>query len=292
MPEERLLNSVAPNDLPEDILKYCYHRVTDKSIADATEALLGAYLIAGGMGAGFSFLDWLGIKRDRVQSSSSSNDVEMSSCSVSKSQSQCSLMSMEEQTPLIDPLLLQHSTYVFSSYCPPPPSSMLENCSHKASHIPIVRMLSVALPGHSGESLCEKLRWDFNDRATLLQALTHQSYSKNRFTRSYQRLEFLGDAVLDYLITCCLYSEFPNYTPGQITETRSALVNNITFAEIAVRELSLHTYLLYLAPSLFRKISEYVELLLEEDHGEERSQEEVFYCQFSTAKARTACKEQ
>jgi endoribonuclease Dicer len=44
------------------------------------------------------------------------------------------------------------------------------------------------------------LRYRFNDRSYLLQAMTHASYSPNRVTDCYQRLEFLGDAVLGTVI--------------------------------------------------------------------------------------------
>ena len=183
-------------------------------------------------------------------------------------------MSIEEASPCINPILLQNSTHVFSCHCLTPPLSLFDMSTPDTL---IDRLLSSALPGRGRSSLYDKLGWDFSDRALLLQALTHPSYSKNKVTRSYQRLEFLGDAVLDYLITCCLYTEFPSYTPGQITDTRSALVNNVTFAEIAVRKLSLHTYLLYSSPSLFRKITEYVEFL-QEDEKESGSEKELIYC--------------
>ena len=45
----------------------------------------------------------------------------------------------------------------------------------------------------------------FGNSATV-QALTHASYSSNQLTESYERLEFLGDAVLDYLVTACIFT--------------------------------------------------------------------------------------
>ncbi len=54
-------------------------------------------------------------------------------------------------------------------------------------------------------------------------------------TNSLERMEFLGDAILDYLVTCYIFSEYgADLTPGEVTNIRSALVNNNTLAKIAV----------------------------------------------------------
>ncbi|KAK9511555.1 hypothetical protein O3M35_000188 [Rhynocoris fuscipes] len=79
-----------------------------------------------------------------------------------------------------------------------------------------------------------KLHYKFNDRSFLLQALTHSSY-QNNVTDCYQRFEFLGDAILDFLITVHIYENCGNLSPGELTDLRSALVNNITFACLTVR---------------------------------------------------------
>ena len=61
-------------------------------------------------------------------------------------------------------------------------------------------------------------------------------------------LEFLGDAVIDFLVTCHLFSEHPgSIEPGHLTNLRSALVNNNTLARISV-ERRLYTHLLYNSP--------------------------------------------
>jgi len=115
-------------------------------------------------------------------------------------------------------------------------------------------------------------------RTNLLQALTHASYTRNRLTNSYQRLEFIGDAVLDYLVTCHIYKTFPEYSPGQISSMRSALVNNISFAELTVR-LKLHTFLLHASPSLMSNIN----FFLESHFNNEADNNEMFYESFSVS---------
>ncbi|XP_012287234.1 endoribonuclease Dicer [Orussus abietinus] len=103
----------------------------------------------------------------------------------------------------------------------------------------------------------EKIGYKFKDRAFLLQAFTHPSYTPNNITPCYQRLEFLGDAILDFLITLHIYETFEDLNPGELTDLRSALVNNITFACLAVRH-GLHTALLAYAPLLNDIIDRFV----------------------------------
>lgn len=89
----------------------------------------------------------------------------------------------------------------------------------------------------------DTIGYHFKNPAFLLQALTHASYSPNRCTMSYERLEFLGDAILDFLITCYIFETGNNLDPGDLTDLRSALVNNNTFASLAVR-CNLHKHFL------------------------------------------------
>lgn len=75
----------------------------------------------------------------------------------------------------------------------------------------------------------------FQTPAYLVQAFTHTS-DIQRCTPSYERLELLGDAILDYLVTMTLVnSREDQMQPGQLTASRSALVNNYTFAKLAIK---------------------------------------------------------
>lgn len=110
----------------------------------------------------------------------------------------------------------------------------------------------------SWKQLESKLGYTFKNRGYLLQALTHASYSPNRITRSYEMLEFIGDAVLDFLITCFIFETCGNLTPGELTDLRSALVNNITFACYTVR-CEFHKFLLLLNTDLEKDIDKFVQ---------------------------------
>ena len=82
----------------------------------------------------------------------------------------------------------------------------------------------------------QKLGLSFNDLGLLTEALTHRSYlNENRTTSGNhnERLEFLGDAVLELAVTHFLFTKFPNKPEGDLTAYRAALVNTYSLAETA-----------------------------------------------------------
>ncbi len=92
----------------------------------------------------------------------------------------------------------------------------------------------------------EKLGIQFNELDLLRQAFTHRSYlneHRGEVKGHNERLEFLGDAVLELIATHFLYEKFPAQTEGDLTAYRAALVNAVTCAEVA-QELGMNEYLL------------------------------------------------
>ena len=73
----------------------------------------------------------------------------------------------------------------------------------------------------------------FNDEELLTEALTHASIADNRLL-SNERMEFLGDAVLDLVVCEALYLKFPEYLEGDLTKVKSAVVSRKTCAEVAI----------------------------------------------------------
>lgn len=124
--------------------------------------------------------------------------------------------------------------------------------------------LELLLDGY--EEFESNIGYNFRDRSYLLQALTHASYSPNTLTDCYQRLEFLGDAVLDYLITRHLYEDTRMHSPGALTDLRSALVNNTIFASLAVRH-GFHKYFRHLSPGLHEVVERFIRLQEESGHA-------------------------
>jgi len=107
--------------------------------------------------------------------------------------------------------------------------------------------------------------------------MTHSSY--HHYSSSgqsisfdcYQRLEFLGDAVLDFLITYEVFSTPGNNSPGILTDIRSALVNNHKFGEMCV-ENGLHEFFFHSIPDVFKKNDDFFSKLtkeIDEETGQE-----------------------
>ncbi|KAE9594842.1 putative ribonuclease III post-transcriptional gene silencing PAZ-Argonaute family [Lupinus albus] len=97
------------------------------------------------------------------------------------------------------------------------------------------------------------LKYKFRDRSLLVEALTHGSYMLPEIPSCYQRLEFLGDSILDYLITMHLYEKYPGLSPGQLTDMRSASVNNDCYAWSAIKA-GLHKHILHASQELHKHI--------------------------------------
>lgn len=84
----------------------------------------------------------------------------------------------------------------------------------------------------------EKLQYHFKDISLLATALTHSSWANEHNTQHNERLEFLGDAVLEVNISLEIYRRFPKEREGGMTRLRSRMVSEGKLAELA-RELGL-----------------------------------------------------
>ncbi|KAL7019743.1 hypothetical protein ACKWTF_011228 [Chironomus riparius] len=213
------------------------HSIPDKSIADCVEALIGAYLIDCGARGALLFMAWLGIRvLPIIKVPCLENRIAGSTKPV-------------EEDGQMKQIIYGHWM---------PPKSPLLHCIPDAENT-----LELLLDGFQQFEV--ELDYKFNDRSYLLQAMTHASYTPNRLTDCYQRLEFLGDAVLDYLITRHLYEDRRLHSPGALTDLRSALVNNTIFASLAVRH-GFHKYFRHLSPALNEVVDRFVRIQHENGH--------------------------
>jgi ribonuclease-3 len=87
------------------------------------------------------------------------------------------------------------------------------------------------------ERLSLSIGYRFSDTDLLLRALTHRSYS----AAHNERLEFLGDSVVNCAVALALYRKFPTLSEGELSRLRASLVSQSSLAEIAIgHELGAH----------------------------------------------------
>lgn len=95
-------------------------------------------------------------------------------------------------------------------------------------------------------TLEKKLNLRFKNKDLLIQAFTHRSYLNENpdfYLSHNERLEFLGDAVLELVVTEYLYQNYPQKSEGELTNWRAALVNAKMLSQIA-RDLGFNDFLL------------------------------------------------
>ena len=216
------------NDPIDDKTGHSFQEVQDKSLADCVEALIGVHLKTGGLNLALRFMqDFLGI------------DV-------------CYQQIQNGSLTVVPNSLSKYSDY------PRMGTAMREDNEKNRSDV-----MSL-YNRHKMFDLEKILKYTFQDKSHLVQAMTHLSYSANFVTGCYQQKEFLGDAILDFLVTLHIYMNKPELSPGDLTTIRSALVNNNTFALLAL-ENKFHKYLLHWSPTLFPEYNQFVRLVEEDD---------------------------
>lgn len=198
--------------LPYNLLTQ--QHISDKSIADAVEALIGVHLLTLGPNPTLKVMNWMGLK----------------------------VIQKDQKSDVPSPLLRFIDT-------PTNPNASLNFLNNLWQQFQFTQ-------------LEEKIGYRFKERAYLVQAFTHASYINNRVTGCYQRLEFLGDAVLDYMITRYLFEDSRQYSPGVLTDLRSALVNNTIFASLAVK-FEFQKHFIAMCPGLYHMIEKFVKLCSE-----------------------------
>lgn len=306
---------------------YFHHSCSDKTVADATEALVGAYLLCYGPEGAWSFLEWLGmelteqvqgefpsdtslskdISRELVEEKSNSKDSRYgdskrpyAACEMSNKR----FLQLEKQSDdaefLSNPVsscaketlhylpskrlsATEENVSENTSETVPVESARLSKQTSTITEITTDPFLNEALlppgdprnsrlgntPSHStfihGLTATEQaLNYRFRDHSLLLQAFTHTTLPRdyNPIPSSYEQLEFLGDALLDFFVTRHLYLNYRNISPGNVTDLRSAVVNNYNFAVLAVK-LGFAKHLKSLSPPLFHIVNKFIVKLKE-----------------------------
>src|SRR6056297_1090057 len=144
-------------------------------------------------------------------------------------------------------------------------------------------------------NLEKKINIKFKNKNLILQALTHTSYVNEHpaLKRNHnERLEFLGGAVLEFVITNYLYKKFPEHPEGKLTVLRSSLVNTESLSNVA-KKINLEKYIFLskgekisqTKPTILANIIEALIGAIFLDQGIEKSTE--FIKQFIISKLKT-----
>lgn len=116
------------------------------------------------------------------------------------------------------------------------------------------------------------LGYEFSCKAWLIEALTHKSYSKehekqNGYLEDYERLEFLGDSVLGYLMARHFFlstqKDGIRKNPKELHKMKTSVINNNLLSLIVI-ENKIHEYMIYntKAPSFYEQFEKYVSTVL------------------------------
>lgn len=214
------------------------HRwICSKTISDCAEALIGAYYVGGGLSAALSVLKWLGIDA-------------------------------EFDLELVEDIMRTASMYSYH-----PRIHEIEILESKLGYKFTIRGLLLEAITHAsqqelGACYCYQVLklqiffFFFSEVNGVLSIYLLLSYHKTLVMAFplLQRLEFLGDSVLDLLITWHLFKCYKDIDPGELTDLRSASVNNDNFAQVAIRQ-KLQLHLQHGSGYLLEQITEYAKRL-------------------------------
>ncbi|KAF9263493.1 ribonuclease III, partial [Marasmius fiardii PR-910] len=186
------------------------HYLSDKTIADVVEAIIGSAYISGGPEGGLRTAKALALPLNEVEQWSDFRRIADTT------------------------LHPAHST--------------------TAAWLPVVHQIETII-GHQ-----------FRRPHLLLQALTHVTKA-NREMSSYNKLEFIGDAILEFMVVRHVFDRNPQSTPGALTMLKGTMVSNSTLAAVAVRS-GLYRYLRFESSPLLNGIQAYVSALQKKESEE------------------------
>ncbi|XP_065211445.1 endoribonuclease Dicer-like isoform X2 [Planococcus citri] len=108
------------------------------------------------------------------------------------------------------------------------------------------------------DNLKETLGYEFKNKRLLTEAITHHSYFSETSTICNHKLAFLGDSILDLLLTGYVHEYGQDRKISEVREIRVSLMNDVVFAIVAVR-IGLHKVLFYDSVRLMKKIDQFVQ---------------------------------
>ena len=252
-------NDVTKTSTPES--SYLRQSLANKSIADSFEATTGAILMSGGLPVALNFLDKYGSDELFVTIEGAPLNLKV-----------------PPAMPVVDSKFnkfLQRGDWlreIFSYTTPMIQWNPSQKLFYEKNHQRDVRSLA-------RDKLEMELELTLAHEAILLEALTHDSYNLGTvsLTRSYQRLEFLGDAVLDYLVTAYIMCNAPeSYQPKDLHILRACVVANRNFARLAVT-MDISSDLIFSNQHLGKEIKDFTDYIKNSSFSKKFYQQELAY---------------
>ena len=253
-------NDVTKTPAPES--SYLRQSLANKSIADSFEATIGAILMSGGLPVALNFLDTYGSDELFVTIEGTPLGLKIPSA-------------MPVEGSKFEKFLQRGGWLrdIFSYTTPVIEWNSAQKVFYERNHQKDVRSLA-------RDKLEMELELTLNHEAILLEALTHDSYNLGTvsLTRSYQRLEFLGDAVLDYLVTAYIMCNAPeSYQPKDLHILRACVVSNRNFARLAVN-LDISSDLIFSNQHLGKEIKDFTDYIKNTSYNSKKFyQQELAY---------------
>ncbi|MAV63924.1 MAG: ribonuclease III [Candidatus Marinimicrobia bacterium] len=87
----------------------------------------------------------------------------------------------------------------------------------------------------------DSINYTFKNKEILKQALTHPSYSSDQM-KNYQRLEFLGDAILNFVVTNSLFNKYKKNSEGELSKQRASIINYKTLSKVS-KKININKYI-------------------------------------------------
>lgn len=222
-----------------------------KMKADLCESMLGAFYACWGENGAHVFLSWL--------------DPQYASLIID------AMKCIEDKTYLRTPVQFTHYLEQVKeeqealSMLPSPDDPNVPSSSSSHSHLP---PSAVDYASHFSKATVPPLPphflgYRFRHRHLFATALTHTSATKRPTGSHFERLEFLGDAALDLVISALLYDSSAHLDPGQMSTLRAHIAGNATYAFLGVA-CGLHAMLIYGSSKVHDDIASYCKALEDE----------------------------
>nr|XP_027197670.1 endoribonuclease dcr-1-like [Dermatophagoides pteronyssinus] len=212
-----------------------------KDLADCIEALIGVFLIHGSASTALAFLEYLDLKA--FDPTKAKIDLEKH---------------LQPKKPIIITDIYQYKESI--------EEIPLFEIEEKLFNLNPIKHDSDLFERFYCESMLDEVEkiidYKFNNKYYLLVAFTHATYGRSDLLNSimipsYQQMEFCGDAILDHLITMYLFVCDERLSPHEITDIRSALVNNMFYAHIMAK-YQLYKYIRHSSIAMTDMIAKFI----------------------------------